>query len=445
MKAGTSSTALPLEIGTQMMGYGARQEPARELHDPLHARGLYLSAEADVLLVSLEVCLLAPSQAEWVATEIASQTGLDAEAVVVTCIHTHSGPDTGLAALLSDVEPPPQVEGILAAAVRAGVAAVQDARPARLGLGVGAARIGRNRRRQDGPVDERLRVLRIDDLASNRPMAIVYLYGCHPTVLGHENLAWSADWPWAAGARIEEAFPGANPIFLLTAHADVDPRTRGLQDLAITGQSVGRGFDTVLEIGREVGDEAVRVALETATQTEAEVSVATGRLRLTAHAPSAIERANALAALDLPADAKVGTAEMFRLEAERTAQYPQAERRERIAHVRRYLRDRTARRFAFGETPDVSVQVLRLGPLVLLALPLEPTVDVGTAWAERVGDDRAAVLSIAGGWLRYLPHSRNFEEPGAHLSYEVLQSTFVPEAAEQLLAFGAGLLPESRA
>lgn len=445
VRAGTSSIPLPLEIGTAMMGYGARHEPARELHDPLHARGLYLSAEVDLLLVSLEVCLLAPSQAQRVATEIAAQTGLDLEAVVVTCIHTHSGPDTGLAALLGGGEAPSHVEGILAAAVRAGVAAVRDARPARLGVGLGAAQIGRNRRRQGGPVDEQLRVVRVDDLASERPLAIAYLYGCHPTVLGHDNLAWSADWPWAAGARIAEAFPGANPIFLLTAHGDIDPRTRGLLDLALPEQSVGEGFDVALELGSEVGDEVVRVARETPTRTDAVVGVTSGRLRLVAHAPSEAWRADALAALDLPPDAEVGTVDLFRLEAERTAQYPHEERRERIARVRRYLRDRTARRFAFGETPEVSVQVLRLGSLCLLALPFEPTVDVGLAWAERVGDDRAAVLSIAGGWLRYLPHPRNFEEPGAQLSYEVLLSTFVPEAAEQLLAFGAGLVPEPRA
>ncbi|MCP3984198.1 MAG: hypothetical protein GY723_07400 [bacterium] len=439
MKAGTSSIPIPLEIGTEMMGYGARQEPAREFHDQLHARGLYLEAETRVLLLSLEVCLLAPSQAEQVAAQIAEETGLDAEAVVVACIHTHSGPDTGLAALLGRAEPPPHVEGVLSAAVRAGVEAVRDARPAEFGVGLGTARIGRNRRRQDGPVDDQLRVLRVDDLATGKPMAIAYLYGCHPTVLGHDNLAWSADWPWAAGTRIAEAFPGANPIFLLTAHADVDPRTRGLLDLAIPDQSVGESFEVAFELGSEVGDEVVRVARETRTRGDAPIRVASGRLRLTAHQPSDEFRGQALAALDLPPDTKAGTGELFHLEAERTAHYPQQERRERIAVVRRYLRDRTSRRFAFGETPEVSVHVLRLGPLRLLALPMEPTVDIGLAWQALVGDAPAAVLSIAGGWLRYLPHTRNFEEPGAHLAYEVLQSTFVPEAAEQLLALGASL------
>ncbi len=425
------------------MGYGARREPAQALHDPLHARALYLAAgEGALLIVSLEVCLLAPSQAQRVAREIAAETGLEPGAVVVTCIHTHSGPDTGFAALMRDDAPPAHTGGILAAAVRAGVAAVGDARPARLGMGFGTARIGRNRRVADGPVDETLRVLRVDQAASGAPLAVVYLHGCHPTVLGHDNLAWSADWPWAAGAAIEEAFPGTNPIFLLTAHADVDPRTRGLQDLAVVGQSVGEGFETVRKLGREVGDEVVRVASAVATEPDVPVGVARGGLRLRAHAPREEERADALAALDLPPDTDLRTAELFRLESERTAAYPPDERRVRIARVRRYLRDRTARRFAFGEEPEVTVQVLGIGPLRLLALPLEPTVDVGRDWAARMGDPHAAVLSIAGGWLRYLPHPRNFEEPGAAASYEILQSTFVPEAADRLLELGTRLARE---
>jgi hypothetical protein len=159
------------------------------------------------------------------------------------------------------------------------------------------------------------------------------------------------------------------------------------------------------------------------------------------HRPS--EAAPALAALDLPADSEPRTSELFALEHERTAGYPEGERRERIARVRRYLRDRTAHRFAGSRTPQVEAQVMRLGPAMLLALPAEPTVDVGIAWKERMGAD-AAVVGIGNGWLRYLPHPRNFEEPLAHQKYEILQSTLVPGAALELLDRAEGLAGELR-
>ena len=45
-----------------------------------------------------------------------------------------------------------------------------------------------------------------------------------------------------------------------------------------------------------------------------------------------------------------------------------------------------------------------------------------------------AVVGIANGWIRYLPHSRNYEEPLADQKYEILQSTLVPDASDRLLA-----------
>ncbi len=35
--------------------------------------------------------------------------------------------------------------------------------------------------------------------------------------------------------------------------------------------------------------------------------------------------------------------------------------------------------------------------------------------------------------MRYLPHARNFDEPGAHTHYEILMSTFEAQAATRLL------------
>ena len=67
---------------------------------------------------------------------------------------------------------------------------------------------------------------------------------------------------------------------------------------------------------------------------------------------------------------------------------------------------------------------------------------MGAAWSERTGGEDDAVLSIVGGWLRYLPHARDFEGPDARHAYEVLQSTFVPDSADRLLDAGVRLLDD---
>lgn len=436
--AGTSAARLPAEPGTPMMGYGARRDVARGAHDPLFARALFLRGASDVLLVECDVCLLAPTQAREVRERIAARTGVPIPRILVGCIHTHSGPDTGLGALLAGQRPPDHVAGVLDAAVRAGTEAFGRAAPARLGTGSVRAQIGRNRRVEGGPLDPTVLIVRVDR-ADGTPLAVLYLHGCHPTALGHENLLYSADWPWAAGEAIAAALPGANPIFALGAHADVDPRTRGLLDLAISGQSVGVDFAETEALGRELGDAVAQAALTIETTGDVAVGAFAGALRLPVHREAPGEREAALAALGLPADAEVGTARLFGLEHERTAHLPPDERRERIARVRLYLRNRTARRFAFGEEPEVEAQVLRLGDAHLAAFPAEPTVDIGLDWKARVGAAHAAVVGIANGWLRYLPHPRNFAEPLAYQKYEILQSTFLPDAGAHLLALAQEL------
>lgn len=432
LEAGTSALALPVEPGQPMMGYGARVGAAEALHDPLHARALYLRGRSDCLIVSLEVCLIAPAQADAVRAELERRTGVPAQRILVASTHTHAGPDTGIAALAAGKPPPPHAAALFDTAVRAGEAAVKRAAPARLAHARAEARIGANRRTAGGPFDPEALVLRVDD-ARGVPRAVVYSYGCHPTALGPENLAWSADWPWAAGRAIEAALPGANPIFLLGAHSDVDPRTRGVKDLAEAGKTSGVGFDEVERLGREVGEAVGRAARAAApARTAAAVGARSTRVRLRAHREDPDARRRALEALGLPPETELGTSDFFRLETERTRELPPEERRERIARVRAYLRGRLAPRFAGGEEADVEVQVLRAGDARFAALPLEATVDVGREWKARVAPP-AALLSIANGWLRYLPHERNFREPGAHRHYEVLMSTFEADAATRLL------------
>jgi hypothetical protein len=431
LRAGVGALVLPLEVGQPMMGYGQRRAPAAAAHDPLHARALYLQGRSDCLIVSLEVCLIAPSQAAFVRAQLERKTGIPSERILVACIHTHAGPDTGIAALAAGKPAPAAADALLEVGIRAAEAAVRSAGPARLSIAQAEARIGANRSMASGPCDPGALVLRVDD-ARGAPLAVLYSYGCHPTALGPENLAWSADWPWAAGRAIAEALPGAEPIFLLGAHADIDPRTRGVKDLAETGKTSGVDFDQVERLGREVGDAVARAALA-AEPTRASIGACASYVRLAAHREDEDERQAALAALGLGPDATPSTNDFFRLETERTQGLAPEQRRERIARVRTYLRGRLASRFAGGAEADVEVQVLRLGDARLAALPLEATAEVGLDWKQRVAPGRAALLSIANGWLRYLPHQRRFGAPGADRHYEVLMSTFQTAAAALLL------------
>jgi len=452
LRAGIARVQLPTPVGLPMMGYGARIGHATALHDPLFARALYLAGPSDCLLLVLDLCLLAPSQARALRHRLAARTGVAFERIAMTCTHTHSGPDTGLSEALNGHATPSSVALLLDAAQRAGEEAVAGAAPARLGTGSTESRIGRNRRRADGPVDREVCILRVDR-ESGTPLAVLYIHGCHPTALGHDNLAYSADWPGAASRRIETEMPGVLAIFALGAHGDVDPHTRGLQDVAFEGRSIGVGFEEMERLGDEIGTAVAHAAARITTTAVAEIGSAARSIPLVARpgARSEAERRERLAAsrsaalqtLGLDPATRIQSQDLFRLAYDRTRTLPADERRARVTKVRRDLRDRQASWFAGGLTAEVEIQVLRFGPLWLLALPFEPTVDVGLDWKRRVGalckGAPSGILSIANGWLRYLPHERNFSDSNADESYEVLTSTFQSDAAERLLAAGEEL------
>ncbi len=438
------------------MGYGARNGRAERVHDPLQARALYLQASSaapsgGVLLLSADLCLIAPAQAHEVRQRIAAETGLPVRAILVGCTHTHSGPDTGLGAALGGQPPPAHVAPILDVLVEAGIGAHRAAVPARLRWLATTAAIGRNRRIADGPLDLEVLVLEVR-AEGGQPLACLFNYGCHGTVLGHDNLAISADWPGVACTAIERARPGL-ALFSLGAHADVDPRTRGLMDLAIDGQSRGLGFDAIEALGGEVA-EAVLAALEAPGSLDPapRLGAATDHVRIPVHygelskehagAELARRKRELAERLGVAADALPRTAELFAFARECVRGLAPSEVRERLAAMRLYVRDRTAATWVGGaRAADVEVQVLRIGELALLALPFELTTAVGLDWKARARarGDRGGVASIANGWLRYLPHPADLAHPKAHQHYEVLMAGFVPQACERLLERGERL------
>ena len=348
--AGAAKHEITPPPGVELMGYGARRGVSTRVHDALFARALWLAPEpassAGILLVSAELRLMSPARARDIRERLAAKLGSAPERVLVGCTHTHSGPDTGLGAETAGREAPAHVEALVQGVVEAGLQAHAAARRARLGWGRGEARIGRNRRIEGGPLDPEVSVLRVDG-EDGRPLCVLYGHGCHGTVLGHDNLEVSADWSGVSSERVEDA-SGAIALFLLGAHADIDPRTRALMDPAIPGQSVGLGFGAVRVLGEEVA-EAVLGVLDPIATSDAVVA-ATSRtltlpLHLGEHGPEAAERrlaqrkAELARTLGVEPDALPRLSELVEFAGRGLGERPLEEIRERIARARLYLRD----------------------------------------------------------------------------------------------------------
>ncbi|HSL56255.1 MAG TPA: hypothetical protein VK866_00270 [Acidimicrobiales bacterium] len=444
--------AAPVMLG----GFGQRTEPATEVHDPVEAVAVHVTdGSGRVLLVTADLIAVPAPVADAVTAEVGRRTGLTATQVCVAASHTHSGPvpfdpsgsAPGVAAY---------TERLVAALVDVAMAAVTTTRPAVLRSGVGDAELGFNRWRPDDPdqVDRRVPVLVADDAGTGEPLVVLFGAGCHPTTMGWDNPAVSADYPGVAKRLVADR-TGAIAAFVNTTEGDVVPFTSPRRDALDPRGYCGGSWLDALSVGGRLADEVVRVvAAVRATPTEpTPVGAARIDLSLT---PNHGGLDDAAAAVRLAESTAVLTEHLGEGFAERVAPGALWAAASRVvvdrdldeAEMRRlmvaccYWLGLTARlrRRAPAAPVTAPVQVLRLGGLDLLALPGEALVAVGAEWRRRAGHDRAFVVGLANAHLRYLPRAEHFAEPGWDTRYETVTAGLAPDGVERALDAGTELL-----
>ena len=101
LEAGVARVDITPEIGVQLQGYPGPGRTATGVRDPLYARVLVLRAGTErMALVDLD--LIAPLEQEYV-TQLREAARPDASYVLITAIHTHSGPP-----MIPGATPPPR-------------------------------------------------------------------------------------------------------------------------------------------------------------------------------------------------------------------------------------------------------------------------------------------------------------------------------------------------
>jgi Neutral/alkaline non-lysosomal ceramidase, N-terminal len=433
--------------GLRMAGYSARGDsPSTGTHDPLEAAIVWLrSGSSDVVWVALDAVGVDTGLAGTLSRSVSAALGCAAGAVHVSATHTHSGPAGWIREPLGDMprwNPSPTTGPAasgddLVAAVTAAAAGLRGSlEPVRLSVAEGTVEgLGSNRDDPSGPYDPSLGALTLLD-AWGRVLALVLDHGCHPTVLGHANRSWSADWPGAMRRALRGALEGLAPGAPAAPAAPaegIEGRTPVVAVLQGASGDVSTRFtrrdQTFAEVDRLGGVAAARALDAILAQMEPvpAAQVVSAREVLTVRTRSLPDPQRARAAVEAARGAWRRTLETF-------GPGPA----ERIARTR-HEGAAVALAMAEGGMPaelELPVAAIALGDTAWIEVPVElfsaPALEIRKQSPFR----RTRVVGCAGGYFGYVA------DQAAHDTgvYEALASPFGPEAAEQIGAAAVRLL-----
>lgn len=461
---GFAKTNIDPPLGISHGNWGAQQHHhATGRHRQLEAFVLVLrQGDTTAVICDVDLCLLR-TEADPIRTAVARAAGTRAEYVRLSTSHTHAGPE--LSRSLSGPDPSIEVAYLeILPHLLAGAAteAAAHLRPARVRAGTGHFDQAVNRRQvlDDGSVvvgcnwegvtDRSVPVVRFDAVEtrpegapSYEPLAVIFGYSMHPTILGHENQLISPDYPGVARDIVNDVV-GAPALFLQGCAGDQGPGPDGFTGdigaaeragralgsaASVTALSLGTAgtiprFDKIVMSGATLGifrarpDPGARPLLKVISREVALPVKETGSLE---------ERQAEVDALERERDA----AKASGADAEALVDFTWRIKR---AHIR--LRQALDCR-GLSHKP-IEVQGIRIGDVALVCAPLELFADLGLRVKERSPFALTHVSGYSNGSFGYLPNQQAFEEGG----YEVDATYFLAGADEVLIDAAVDILEE---
>lgn len=276
--------------------------------------------------------------------------------------------------------------------------AAQRTRPVALRYGEGTAGFNVNRRvvtpegtpmlpNPEGVVDRRVRVIRLDG-EDPEPVAVLFSYVCHSTVLGGGNNRVSGDYPGAAQRAIERLYGNrTTAVFLPGCFGNIRPNLTTAEGRFRAGSD-----EEVERIGQMLAGEVVRASEDAALQLRSAPERGKGKGERGKETLSVASSVFRLPYQDLPSERKIR--DMCRALGERhqaLQEIPLARRR--AGHA------------------VLEIAALRVGGLTLVSLPGEVMLEIGQQVEAGLGGN-VIVLGYTNGNPGYLCTARSYDEGG---------------------------------
>lgn len=260
---GIGKSDMTPQNGTPSAGYAQRQGKGMEgVHDSLMAIALFIdNGEKNIVLCSVDHLGFTYDMVQNITKEVQSYPGLSRCEVYIASSHTHSGGGAYLdipilGPMLAGTYDPQLTKFYEEQTVNVIIEASQCRVPAYIGIGYGQAE---NLSRYRGLWPEGIKTL--SDVAiikvtkdDGSPLAVLFNYPVHPTVLTSENRLFSADFVGYARDHIQ-ALLGSDiqPIYFNGAQGDILP---------VVTNEVNR-FEACHDLGASLAKTVEKIWLET--------------------------------------------------------------------------------------------------------------------------------------------------------------------------------------
>ncbi len=390
IQSGVAAGDITPEPGLVLQGHW-NTNPSHSVLYPLEVRAIvFAEGDTQIAIATLDVIGVTKVTTDRIRAQVASACGILEDRVMVACSHTHCAPAT-LPCL--GMTPDPKFMDRMVDTTVACIAEAAAARqPVTFGLGCGSAHFNINRRplpgssgmtlNYGGIVDRRVRVLHVT-AEDGTPLAALFHYSCHPTTLSGSNGLISPDFPGIARRRIERVL-GCKALFLGGCFGNIRPAI-----LSETGGFASATKEQLDACGYELGDEVCRVAL--GLHSESAEGVCARRTDM------------ALPYGDLMPESKLKEMAADESQRGRLLTGPWAKR----------VLEMAASDAVPSEKPT-EMQMMRVGPLMLVAIPGEPVQEIGHAMEKRLRDVSVDVWPVgyANDEVGYLCTERQYEEGG---------------------------------
>lgn len=390
--AGAAVADITPDVNTMKVpsgGYGDRgPKPMEGVLDPVRCKALVASdGESKAALVTCDLISISPRLRQKVLAGVAG-IGIDDHNLMMAASHTHSGPGAMMKNAIAGLVFGRYNEVLVQQTADRIVSAIKEADA---GMDTAVIKIAekklddvtRNRRDPAGSynydtrrfnsdydpnhphniTDPMLTVVRFDG-TDGSPIAVLFHFSAHGTVMGSDNMLFSADWAGRAQAGVEAAFPGTVAMYMTGAQGDQAPAM--LEDdisdkeyLDIIGNKVADGVVSIMDRARPVEATPIRAIM----------------------VHREIPPGNKVMGMTVPKSL-----------------------------VKHYF-------------PEMPLQVIRMGELVLMASPVEMMAEIGLAMKHGAKGQGAAwplAVGVANGLLLYCVTPEEFPLGG----YEVGNTIF---------------------